>query len=520
MIEPLVTIVISARESHWPAEQSLQTVLADDAAPFALIYLDMLSPPAVAQMIQGYAQAHNFKVIRHDQWIAPATARKLALGQVKTRYVAFVDNDVLVERGCLERLVACAEETGAAVVGPLYLQAGADHPVTIHMAGGELAWTGEGDRALISEGHRLLGESIEQAAALTREPVDFLEYHYCLARTDLLKRPGALSDDILLVHEHIDLALFAREQGLSVWMEPAARVTYLAFRPQRLQDLAFYRRRWDFEACEDSLRAFGRRWPVADESGMYDPVRQFVRGRLAAVEFAREGPVSVDLAQPMTPAELAQTRCALREQAIARDYAELAVQALEAACDFATLIFDGMYRPDGRPFLNHAIGTASALIRYELRSDIVVAGLLHAAYTHRPDWMAQDEVSRVLTSGGVERLVREQSDSRVHTAAGNAAPERLTVHETEGLCIRAANEADMRLSGEYRATGRAVEFTETGLALVAGALAYIGRDGLAATAAHPIGVGAQDHLFGFRPVHGSFRLDAKNRRLDWVRTRA
>jgi hypothetical protein len=304
-------------------------------------------------------------------------------------------------------------------------------------------------------------------------------------------------------------------------MEPAARVTYPQFRPQRLQDIAFYRRRWDVAACEDSLRAFARRWPVADESGMYGPARHFVGARLGDAEFARQGPHGPDLAQPMTAPELAQTRCALREQAIARGYDDAAVRAIEAACDFATLIYDGMYRPDGRPFLNHVIGTAGALIRYELRTDIVVAGLLHAAYTHRPDWMPLDEVSRMLASGGdVDRLVREQPDSILHATQGTAAPERLTVHETQGLCIRAANEADMRLSGEYRATGRHIEFTQEGLALLAGALAYIGRDGLAATAAQPIGVGEQGPIFGIRSVRGSFRLDAKNRRVDWVATRA
>jgi GT2 family glycosyltransferase len=521
MIEPLVTVLISVREGHSISEESLQSVLADDAMPFALIYLDIMSPPAVAQMIQDQARAHDFKVIRHDEWIAPAAARKLALGEIKTRYVAFVDNDILVEPGCLERLVTCAEETGAAIVGPLYLQSGGGQPLTIHMAGGVLEWTDEEPRALMAEGHRLLGASADQAQTLVRGPVDFVEYHYMLARTELVKAPGALSDDILLLHEHIDLALFAREQGLSVWMEPAARVTYPQFRPQRLQDLAFYRRRWDVAACEDSLRAFGRRWPVAETSRMYDPVRQYVGSHLGAVEFARPGPSSPDLAQPMTAAELAQTRCALREQAIARGYGETEVGAIEAACDFATLIFDGMYRPDGRPFLNHVIGTAGALIRYELRTDIVVAGLLHAAYTHRPDWMPLDEVSSMLASGGdVDRLVREQPDCIVHATAATTAPERLTVHETQGLCIRAANEADMRLSGEYRATGRAVEFTEAGLGLLAGALAYIGCDGLAATAAQPIGAGEQGAIFGIRPVRGSFRLDARNRRVDWVATRA
>jgi GT2 family glycosyltransferase len=520
-MKPLVTVVISAREGHWLAEQSLLSVLADDAAPFKLLYIDTLSPPGVAERIAALAAAHDFKFVRHDEWIAPAAARALAMAKIDTRYVAFVDNDVLVERGCLAKLLACAEDTGAGLVGPLYLQAGAGREPSIHMAGGVLEWTASEPRALTWEGHRLLDAPLDAAAALGREEVDFLEFHFLLARTDLVKRPGALSEDVLLVHEHIDLALAAREQGLTVWMAPEARVTYLAFAPQRLQDIAFFRRRWDIEACEASLAAFARRWPIADPEAMHAPVRHFVKDRLEGVTFSRAGPRGADLGAPMAAHELAQTRCALREHAIGRGYGAEAVRALEAACDVATLLFDGIYRPDGRPFLNHVIGTASALIRYELKVDIVAAGLLHAAYTHRADWMAEDEVSRMLGAcGAVERLVRAQSTGKDHTTSGAAEPGLLTAPEASTLCIRAANEADMLLSGEYRATSRPIEFTAAGLTLLEAALGWLGVGGLAATAGQPKGDGQQGPLLGLAPVHGSFRLDARNRRIDWIRVRA
>ena len=120
MPEPLVTVVISPREGHTLTEASLLSVLADDGAGFDLIYLDIASPPKTAIMLRAHAAASNFKLVRHNDWIAPSLARKAALSEISTKYVAFADNDILVERGCLEKLLACAEEDrGGASLPPL-----------------------------------------------------------------------------------------------------------------------------------------------------------------------------------------------------------------------------------------------------------------------------------------------------------------------------------------------------------------------------------------------------------------
>ena len=91
--------------------------------------------------------------------------------------------------------------------------------------------------------------------------------------------------------------------------------------------------------------------------------------------------------------------------------------------------------------------------------------------------------------------------------------------ETQGLCIRAANEADMLLSGEYQSTGRMVEFTAEGLSLLDGAMAYLGLQGLAKTARQAPGEVRQGPLLGIQPLRRSFRLDAPNRRVEWVNIR-
>jgi hypothetical protein len=247
---------------------------------------------------------------------------------------------------------------------------------------------------------------------------------------------------------------------MDIMVEPAARVTYVAFDSRPLEDIDFYRQRWDVEACARSLAAFARRWPIADPAGMIDPLKDYAAGRLAHVELRRTGSAGSDLDQPMRREELAQSRFDLREQAIGRGYPDDEVRALERACDLATLLFDGLYRPDGRPFLSHVIGTASALVRYEVQTPIVQAGLLHAAYSHRPAWMPEAELSATLGERfGGDRLIVAQPKARAFLALEKADCGVLNMAGAATMAMLAANEVDMRLSGEYRATGRPADLT-------------------------------------------------------------
>jgi GT2 family glycosyltransferase len=513
MAEPLVTVVISRREGHFLTETSLLSVLADDETPFDLIYLDIASSPQMAAMLAAHAASRGFRLIRHDDWVPPSVARKAVLPQIATKYVAFADNDLVVERGCLAKLVACAEETGAGLVCPLYIQAGGGREPSIHMAGGAFHWAEPPQQGLVRESHRLEQQPLSAAVGLVREKVDFTEYHYVLGRTDLLSRPGAISDDVLLMHEHIDLGLFAREQGADVIFEPSARVTYVAFEPRPLGDIAFYRRRWDVEACRRSTLAFAARWPRVDPDGLIEGSTSYAASRLREVELRLPNSAGGDLDAPMQASELAQSRYALREQAIARGYAQGQVLALETACDLATLLFDGLYRPDGRPFLSHVIGNASALVRYEVQTAIVQAGLLHAVFSHRPDWVAEDEVARMLAgAAGVEAVVRAQPAARDFLARDDSDLGALNMIGAAAAAILAANDVDMLLSGEYRATGRPGEMTPAILDRTAAVLGHFNIAGLTQSARQAVASGETWPVLGGVVRHGSFRLDARNRR--------
>ncbi|MEO1342314.1 MAG: glycosyltransferase family A protein, partial [Cyanobacteria bacterium J06635_13] len=121
-----VTIVVTPRERFSCTSRSLESIYQHTQIPFNLIYVDGNSPGKVARYLQQQAQAKNFHHLRTNYYLSPNHARNLGLEHVTTKYVVFVDNDVVVSPGWLSQLVQCAESTSATVVGPLMCQ---DEPV-------------------------------------------------------------------------------------------------------------------------------------------------------------------------------------------------------------------------------------------------------------------------------------------------------------------------------------------------------------------------------------------------------
>ena len=131
-----VTVAVTQREVFGYTGRSLDSLYANPGLPFDLVYVDGGSPRAIRELIEQRAKRHGFRVLRRERFLAPNEARNLALDAGSSEYVAFVDNDVVFGAEWLARLVACADETGAEVVGPLVCHG--DPPfISVHLAGGE-----------------------------------------------------------------------------------------------------------------------------------------------------------------------------------------------------------------------------------------------------------------------------------------------------------------------------------------------------------------------------------------------
>ncbi len=239
--------------------------------------MDAGSPRRVRRAIDELLAGRGFRLLRSDGFLSPNAARNLGLRASEGRYVVFIDKDVLVSPGWLERLVACAEETGADLVGPLYLH-GPPARGVIHMAGGEARIEERGGRRVLHERHRRAGGRLaELAASFRREPCELLEFHCMLARRSLFDRVGMLDEALLSLHEHIDLCLLARESGGTVWFEPTSVVAYVPPPPFERGDRPFYLLRWSRDWNGKSIRHFAHKWRLDDTA-------QDVRRQLACFD--------------------------------------------------------------------------------------------------------------------------------------------------------------------------------------------------------------------------------------------
>ena len=491
---PRVTIVMTARERHGLTVQAIESVVRHTPRPYRFVFLDVQSPPWLRAELDARAAGWDLEVVHHDDALWPQQARQRFASQISSEYVVFIDNDVQVYEGWLQALVDCADRTGAGVVGPLYLWGNGDEPPRIHMAGGRLTETLVPGGRVMDEAHQLINADYSALQAqLECEPCGYIEYHCMLVRGSLVADPDFLDPTIYCVHEHIDTALASRARGLPVYFEPASKVNYLAFAEYRLDDLEYFRRRWLPQAAEASIARFCQKWHVVDDARSFGPVRGFVVKHLADIDPLCPWP-QPDRDVPMSASERIHTRSELLDLAQARGYPERELLRLAEAYGLAHLLMDGGYRPCGRPFINHLVGTAGVLLRFGFRTDVVIAGLLHAAYSHGPTHPAGPQASAdaiALWLGGkgspLERRVRRYSlrESAVAAPARNGKGlADMMLHEAEVLAVVAANDIDMHFSGEFRYTGRKDSVSDDVLRSVAHACALIGAPGLSATLVH------------------------------------
>jgi GT2 family glycosyltransferase len=262
---PAVTIVVAPRERFSLTARSLESLYENTDTPFRLVYVDGGSPLEVARYLEREAARRGFELIRSERYLAPNEARNRGWLRADTRYVVFVDNDLVVTRGWLATLLRCAEETGADLVGPLY-GIGEPEKGAIHMAGGLARIVETGGRRRLSESHRFAGRRVDEVEAqLAREPVELVEFHCMLARRETLLAHGPLDEELLSAAEHLDLCLFVTERGGTIYLEPSARVSYVPPPPLDPMDRRYFRLRWSEAWTARSMARMREKWRLDPE---------------------------------------------------------------------------------------------------------------------------------------------------------------------------------------------------------------------------------------------------------------
>ncbi|HHP7232372.1 MAG TPA: glycosyltransferase family 2 protein [Xenococcaceae cyanobacterium] len=289
--QPKVTLIIGPRERFSYTKESLESIYADTEYPFDLVYVDVCSPKPVRQYLEQKAQEKSFPLLRTDYYISPNQARNVGLRYVldnlDSKYIVFIENDVVVKRGWLTRLVESAETTEAAVVGPLTCIGQPQHQV-IHNAGG---------RSYIEEQEKngKIRRRIRQKAFLTGRAIadvpeeikllqcDYVEFHCMLVRTAIFTQIGLLDEGMLATREHIDFCFMVTQAGGKIYSDRLSVITTdtlgIASNKTGLEawfgkvqlpefkwsDLAYFMLRWNHEWDKGSLDHLRQKWNLAED---------------------------------------------------------------------------------------------------------------------------------------------------------------------------------------------------------------------------------------------------------------
>lgn len=286
-MQPTVTILVVPREQFSKTARSLESIYANTSAPFSLVYVDGNSPPRVREYLQRQAEKYRFTLLREERYLSANEARNIALPYCNSKYIAFVDNDVEVTPGWLKRLVACAEETGAAVVGPLYYL-GDPRDEVIHTAGAYMSITGNATSRSFHEQHRFGNRrAAEVSPLLRRGPIDLVEFHCLLARRDVVDQVG-LDPKLLSFLDHNDFCLAVKNAGHGIYTEPASIVSHLSPPPIAFSDLPYFILRWSDAWIDASVAHFAHKHRLElHDDGLRSHYRYRDSHRLRLVSYLR-----------------------------------------------------------------------------------------------------------------------------------------------------------------------------------------------------------------------------------------
>ena len=284
----LATIVVAARETFSHAMDSLQSIYAFTRVPFSLVYVDGNSPPNVSAYLKQQAAQREFKLLRVDHYLSGNESRNLALPAIDTKYVVFMDNDVHVMPGWLGALIACAEETGASIVEPVYC-GGSFEKLLVYAAAPDVCIRDQaGMRTLHESANHAYERLSDIRPQLSRKQCSLAKFQCMLVRRDVFDRIGALDASLMSFFENVDLSIAVNAAAGSIWFEPRAVVTHFPPPPLAPMDMPLFFLRWSDAWLRPSIRRFCYKHGVREnDDGVLGHVRYRDKRRHDLMRFTR-----------------------------------------------------------------------------------------------------------------------------------------------------------------------------------------------------------------------------------------
>jgi glycosyltransferase involved in cell wall biosynthesis len=247
----LVTVVVVPRDRFSMMVPTIERIHQETPLNVPVIVVDGGACQEVRTKIETTCRSFNYRLLRSKTYAAANQARNAGLDHVKTKYVVFVDNDVLVSNGWLEPLVRCAEETGAWVVGPIICER-LPEATWLHGYDGELELrTGSDGRRYYHDYHHNAHVPLANVHdRLQRQETGFVEFHCQLVAMEAYEEVGRYDEQIANAYDYSEFLLRFADQKGKVMLEPDSIVTFIPPNAILPEEREYFELRWS-EAWTD-----------------------------------------------------------------------------------------------------------------------------------------------------------------------------------------------------------------------------------------------------------------------------
>jgi hypothetical protein len=220
-----ITVICLTRHGHGTTGIVVDSLLKQRCVPARVIIADTGAPEAVAERIRNLADQHtSVEHLHFAPFVSRQQARIKALQTIETEYTLVLDNNILLGPDAIEKLLARALTTSASLVSPVIVSLGG----AIHYSGAKVI-----HRRRRQDWMRRTTTVTQHVACPVRTPLsearlqavetDWVESHCALARTDELRRPGALLEDMHNAHTMCYASCYLKQKhGATIYFEPGA----------------------------------------------------------------------------------------------------------------------------------------------------------------------------------------------------------------------------------------------------------------------------------------------------------
>ena len=259
---PTTTIGFVPRDQFSKGAAALRQIFERTSLPCHLVTVNPQMPERYWRDLNAVLGGRdNVTVLQAAPFTSTNEAKNMAARASDSEYLCLIENDVFVEEGWLERLLAACEEMPADVAVPLIYERDRESQL-VHfddrLGSIQTVQTENGP------GIRILPrlDARESDLQSTRRKVQMIETHCVLFRRSAFDRIGGLDAGLSTSRNEVDLSLALHHAGATVAFEPASHVTFLPPPPVELEERDFYLERWDPARARQDQDRIERRWNV------------------------------------------------------------------------------------------------------------------------------------------------------------------------------------------------------------------------------------------------------------------